>query len=432
MIKITQKSDCCGCGACAQRCPKGCIKMNEDVQGFRYPTVNIEQCVDCHLCERVCPVINQSESRKPVTVYAAKNNNEVERAHSSSGGIFIAVAKKIIDDGGVVFGARFDERWEVCHSYAETLDGVRAFQGSKYVQSRIGDTYIQAETFLKAGRRVMFTGTPCQLAGLRLYLRKDYGEQLLKVDVVCHGTPSPLVWRDYLSSITRPKGASAGKNTDSQSKLKSDKMPVLTGISFRDKRLSWEKFGFTVQAVAHQGDLNSDSQSTKKEEQELLFEPLTDNLFMNGFLKDLYLRPSCYSCPAKSNKSESDLTLADFWGIGYTYPALHDSRGVSLVLANTLLGRNTIISLKGIEYHEVDYAAALSGNPSIERSVKAPKQRVTFWHCYPTDGISCIEPIIRQMRPTLITQIKIIVIHSIKYLLGASLSRKLKSIIKCQ
>lgn len=426
MINIVHKADCCGCGACAQRCPKGCITMVEDEQGFRYPKVDLDTCIDCHLCERVCPVLNQSEPRKPVVVYAAKNLNDDERIHSSSGGIFIALAKQVIADGGVVFGARFDDNWEVCHAYADTIEGVRAFMGSKYVQSRIGDTYRQAEEFLKAGRRVMFTGTPCQLAGLRLFLRKDYGEQLLKVDVVCHGAPSPRVWRDYLKHITRPQGAA--KNTDSQPKLNNDKIPVITGISFRDKRISWEKFGFTAQAVARQCDQNSDSQPCKSAE--LLFEPLTVNVYMKGFLKDLYLRPSCYACPSKSNKSESDLTLADFWGIGRTYPQLHDDRGVSLVLANTPQGRATLTSISGIDTHEVDYEAALAGNPSIERSVAAPKQRTTFWLRYPNDGIACIEPITATMRPSIVTRAKSLVVCSARRILGKDVYTKIKTLIK--
>lgn len=426
MINITQKADCCGCGACAQRCPKGCITMVEDEQGFRYPKVDLDTCIDCHLCERVCPVLNQSEPRKPVAVYAAKNLNKEERMHSSSGGIFIALAKQVIADGGVVFGARFDDNWEVCHAYADTIEGVRAFMGSKYVQSRIGNTYSQAEEFLKAGRRVMFTGTPCQLAGLRLYLRKDYGEQLLKVDVVCHGAPSPRVWRDYLKHITRPQVAP--KNTDSQPEQKNDETPVITSISFRDKRISWEKFGFTARAVARQSDQNTDSQPCKSSE--LLFEPLSKNVYMKGFLKDLYLRPSCYACPTKSNKSESDLTLADFWGIEHTYPQLYDEIGVSLVLANTMVGQSVLSTLVYININEVDYNVALAGNPSIERSVTSPKQRTTFWNRYHNDGITCIEPITDIMRPTLVIIAKNIAKSCIRHILGKDLYTKIKPIIK--
>lgn len=244
MIEILRKEDCVGCNACVQRCPKSCISMHEDEQGFLYPVVNADLCINCHLCEKVCPVINQAEPRKPLQTYAAKNRDSEVKRNSSSGGIFYALAEMIISEGGVVFGAKFNDDWEVVHAYAETLEGIKAFQGSKYVQSGIGETFTQAEQFLKAGRRVMFTGTPCQIAGLKHFLRKDYGSQLLTVDVVCHGVPSPLVWREYLKYITRPKGASAGKNTDFESTLKDIEIRDISRISFRDKRISWEKYGF--------------------------------------------------------------------------------------------------------------------------------------------------------------------------------------------
>lgn len=397
--------------------------MVEDDQGFRYPKVDFNTCIDCHLCEHVCPVLNESDPSKPLAVYAAKNLNNEERMHSSSGGIFITLAKQVIADGGVVFGARFDDNWEVCHSYADNIEGVRAFMGSKYVQSYIGDSYHQAEEFLNAGRRVMFTGTPCQLAGLRRYLRKDYGKQLLKVDVVCHGAPSPRVWRDYLKHTTQQH--IAVKSTVSQPGLNNDKTPILTGIFFRDKRISWERYGFSVYAITRTSEPNTDSHPSQNAE--LLFEPLANNVYMKGFLKDLYLRPSCYACPAKSNKSGSDLTLADFWGIKHSYPQLYDDRGVSLILANTPFGQSVLSTLVDVNIHEVDYNVALTCNPSIERSASAPKQRTEFWHRYPMDGIACIEPITASMRPSLVVRIiRLDVLHR----LGEIVFSKLKTIIK--
>lgn len=397
MIAIVNKEDCVGCNACVQRCPKHCISMHDDEQGFLYPKVDLDLCIHCDLCEKVCPVINQAEPRKPIVTFAAKNPDEEVRMTSSSGGVFFALAKNIIDEGGVVFGAKFDENWEVVHDYAETIEGVKAFQGSKYVQSRIGETFLQAEKFLKAGRKVMFTGTPCQIAGLQLFLRKDYGDQLLKVDVVCHGVPSPGVWRDYLKYITRPKGASAGKNTDSQSTLNKSETPVITGISFRDKRISWEKFGFTVHTVAPWGDQNSDSLSTKQpiEDQELLFETLDQNIFMQGFLKDLYLRPSCYACPTKELKSGSDITLADFWGIDSIDQDAYDNKGVSLLLVNTTLGIEALgkLTLSG---KRESFEAAVKSNTAIIRSSRHPKYYNKFWIDYKDNGVAAIMPIVKK------------------------------------
>lgn len=405
MIEILRKEDCVGCNACVQRCPKSCISMHEDEQGFMYPKVDLGLCINCHLCEKVCPVTNQAEPQKPLQTYAAKNRDAEVKRNSSSGGIFYALAETIISEGGVVFGAKFNDDWEVVHAYAETLEGIKAFQGSKYVQSRIGETFTQAEQFLKAGRRVMFTGTPCQIAGLKHFLRKDYGSQLLTVDVVCHGVPSPLVWREYLKYITRPKGASAGKNTDFESTLKDIEIRDISRISFRDKRISWEKYGFSVHTVARQGDRNSDFQSTKSqsEEQELLFEILDKNLFMQGFLKDLYLRPSCYECPAKCGKSQSDITLADFWGISAMQPQDYDSTGVSLVLANTTAGLGILQKLDGrsLQITPSSYETALRCNPSIEHPVHRTRWVDEFWSLYPQQGLPVIAPLARKAGPSL-------------------------------
>lgn len=167
MISILDKKKCCGCSACAQRCPKHCIKMIEDSEGFLYPKVDGDTCIDCGLCERVCPIQNPGEDRVPLAVYAAKNPNEVIRRQSSSGGIFTILAEQIIDEGGVVFGAAFNDKWEVEHSYVENKEQLVKFRGSKYVQSKIGESYKDAKSFLKEGRRVLFSGTPCQIAALK-------------------------------------------------------------------------------------------------------------------------------------------------------------------------------------------------------------------------------------------------------------------------
>ncbi len=391
MIDIKRKEDCVGCGACVQRCPKRCIEMHEDEQGFLYPKVNLELCIDCHLCEKVCPVINQAEPRKPLKVYAAKNTDEAVRLASSSGGIFFALAKYVIDKGGVVFGARFNDNWEVVHGYAETIDGVKAFQGSKYVQSRIGDSYQLTESFLKGGRIVMFTGTPCQLAGLRLFLRKDYGEQLLSVDVVCHGVPSPLVWREYLKYITRPKEASVGKNSVLLS-LK-DK-PVITGISFRDKRLGWEKYGFSVRMSATDGSgQNTVSQSGKHENFRIHF----DDSYFFAFNASLTLRPSCFACPNKSGKAGTDISLGDFWHINDIMPDINDDKGVSVVLANTQYGER-ILKIISVDLHDSDYSVVVKCVPSIARSVSVPEKYALFWKEYANNGIRILPGLVRYKR----------------------------------
>lgn len=197
MIKIIDKKDCCGCAACVQRCPKQCIAMRIEDEGFYYPEVDSSLCIDCGICEKVCPVINQDSACLPIQCIAARGKQETIVKNSSSAGIFYLLAEKTIRNNGVVFGARFNNVWDVVHSWADTLEGIKPFMSSKYEQSQIGDSYKQAETFLKEGREVLFSGAPCQISGLKHYLRKTYGN-LLCVDVICHGSPSPGVWREYL------------------------------------------------------------------------------------------------------------------------------------------------------------------------------------------------------------------------------------------
>ena len=193
MIRIINKRDCCGCEACIQICPKHCILGKVDSEGFMYPVVNQNECVECGLCETVCPVHNQFDEKDPLKSFAAQNNEDKDLLASSSGGVFVLLAKDIINKKGVVFGAKFDTNWTVIHSYTDTLGGVKEFMGSKYTQSRIGDCYKDVKTILESGRLVMFSGTSCQVAGLKRFLRKDY-PNLLTVDVICHGVPSPMVW----------------------------------------------------------------------------------------------------------------------------------------------------------------------------------------------------------------------------------------------
>lgn len=398
MINIADKYNCCGCTACAERCPQQCIAMIEDEEGFQYPKPDENLCIDCGLCEKVCPVINQDQPCKPIKVYATKNPDEKVRLTSSSGGIFTMIAEQTIKNDGIVFGARFDENWEVTHDYAEFLDEIVAFKGSKYVQSNISDNYQKAERFLKEGREVLFTGTPCQIAGLYHFLRKKYNN-LTTIDIVCHGVPSPLVWRDYLAHIIRTKGA-AGKKTALSSL---NDMPVLTNISFRDKSTGWKKYGFVVRAkFVFKADKKKILSSVKDIEQEyvLLHETLDKNMFMQGFLKNIYLRPSCYVCPAKAGKSKSDITIADFWGVGRYYPDFDDDKGCNLVLVNTPKGDAIYQSLTK-EDLVVEYKQAFAGNPSIEYSCAEPVQRVEFWRRYASEGIDCIMTIVTMMRPSI-------------------------------
>lgn len=375
MIDIKVKKDCCGCSACVQICPKGCISLKEDNEGFLYPEADKDICIDCGLCEKVCPFINVGVPHEPVNTFAAKNKDESVRMESSSGGIFTLLAEKVIQEGGVVFGARFNEKWEVIHDYTEIVDGLSVFRGSKYVQSRTGDTFRQTETFLKQGRKVMFTGTPCQIRGLKLFLRKNY-ENLLTVDFVCHGVPSPGIWQEYLDETFRRSGCREKLKKNS---VLSSPEPILsiTGINFRNKKSGWKNYSFVVRGMsAGQADKNS----------VLLSDIHLKNPFMRAFLSDLILRPSCYECKAKAGRSGSDITIADFWGVQNILPEFDDDRGVSLVLINK--NRDFFVDLlnDAIKY-EINISAAKQYNGGFLEKTKPHPKRANFFSTIRKDNL---------------------------------------------
>lgn len=347
MIRVLDKSQCCGCEACRNICPRQCILMKDDKEGFLYPEVNLADCIDCGLCEKVCPVLHPAKERRPVAVYAAKHCDDNIRLVSSSGGVFTFIAEKVIDEGGVVFGARFNDQWKVIHDYVETKERLSCLRGSKYVQSRIGDTYKQALHFLQSGRKVLFTGTSCQIAGLKLFLRKEY-DNLLTADVICHGVPSPKVWKKFLDEIT------------STNRLQ------VTDISFRNKQKGWRNYFLSV----------------KSDEKELSDIPVYSGIYSHLFLADLMLRPSCYSCPAKSGESCSDITLGDFWGIENILPEFDDDKGCSVAL---LYNPKSKYFIEGMNISDVVYNQAKQGNPSLEVSANCPVNRNYFFRLLNSD-----------------------------------------------
>lgn len=352
MIHITEPKKCCGCNACVQACPKHCIRMQEDCEGFLYPFVDRESCIDCGLCERVCPVINQNEPQKPVVTLAAVNSDESVRLASSSGGIFTLLAERTIDNGGVVFGAAFDENWDVKHICIDSKSELPKLRGSKYAQSIIGNCYKEAKRHLSAGKEVLFSGTPCQIAGLKRFLHKEY-KNLKTVDVVCHGAPSPMVWRMYLDEVSSMYN-----------------IAQITDIKFRDKTEGWKNFSLSIKYKDKEG-----AEKTFRE-------TLNENVFMRCFLSNLCLRPSCYACPARNGKSGSDITLADLWGAENICPESDDDKGVSLVLL-----RNKDFTLPGFEKKEIEYSKAVMYNPSIESDIALPDKRDRFFRLLHSDGI---------------------------------------------
>ena len=348
MIRICDKKLCSGCSACASICPRGCIAMVEDNEGFLYPRIDEKSCINCGLCDKICHELHPYEKEGYFDIYAAINNNEYIRLKSSSGGLFSSLAESTIYKEGVVFGARFDESWQIVIDYTEDMNGITAFVGSKYVQARISTAYRDAERFLKEGREVLFTATPCQIAGLKHFLRRDY-ENLTTVDFICHGTPSPKVWRRYLNENVLNK----------YGKLKK--------ISFRDKsQEGWDRYHFIAQYE-------------DRKENKFLSSYHGDNYYMKAFLSNLSLRPSCYQCMAKGGCSHSDLTIGDFWGINNVSSSFNDNKGVSIIIVNTAKGDMLLDSILGIKKTKVESGLALKDNICYRQSVVPHPNREHFF-----------------------------------------------------
>lgn len=345
MIEVKTKEDCCGCYACYNICPKQCITMKTDNEGFWYPNIDNNKCINCNLCEKVCPIINpvkRNDSKK--IAYAGMNKDEQIRIKSSSGGIFSILAEYIIKNSGVVYGAGFDEDFNIKHKrilYSTDLDLLR---GSKYVQSSIGDIYKQVKDDLESNKLVLFTGTPCQVEALRSYLKKEY-VNLMTMDFICHGVPSPLVWKRYLEE------------------MKKSKQENIKNIYFRNKDIGWKIFSLKIIF-----------------DEKIYSNTLNNDLFMKGFLRDVYLRPSCYNCKFKKINRIGDITVADFWGIENILPKMDDDKGISLTVIHSEKGKQLFDKLsEKMILNEVNLNEAIKYNPSMIKSVKYNEKRNSFF-----------------------------------------------------
>ena len=341
-MQVTDKELCCGCTACEHICPKKAISMKADALGFLYPEIDQGKCVDCGLCAKMCPANKKASAENGIrTAYALINNDENVRMESSSGGAFALLAEKIINDGGVVFGAKFDGEFNVVHDFTEAKEGLSEFRGSKYIQSHMNDCFSKCKEFLETGRRVLFTGTPCQCAGLRSFLNKNY-ENLTAVDFICHGVPSPALWQKYKNYRE--------KNSASR----------VVKTAFRRKSCGWKQYSlqFTFANCSE------------------YCQPLNKDEYLQMFLHDTAMRESCYKCFAKGKKRYSDITVADLWGVENISSDYFDDKGTSLVCVNSERGARLFESVKsGCRFKEIDIDEAIRFNSSMIKSVSRTRKR---------------------------------------------------------
>ncbi|MDX9787094.1 MAG: Coenzyme F420 hydrogenase/dehydrogenase, beta subunit C-terminal domain [Desulfobacterales bacterium] len=338
--------NCTGCSACVFSCPQKAIDMVEDGEGFLYPRVDPERCNSCGLCIKGCPVRADAvvTSMAIPTVYAGWTTDPDLLRQSTSGGVFSEIARPIIEEGGVVFGAAYDEKMTVRHMAVTSWGGLRALRGSKYVQSDVGYSYHAAEKYLMAGKRVLYSGTPCQIAGLQAAIGKDH-EGLLTCDLICHGVPSPKVFRMAIDSIEKHKNSK------------------VVDFFFRDKSFGWL---YPMVRIACADGMFCDENNM-------------DNHFNLGFLKNIYLRPACHQCTSKLGDSAADITLGDFWQLLKFEPSLINRGGTSAVIVNTARGRRAIQQSAGrLSLTECPFAY-VEKESNLRKSVKPSPERAAFF-----------------------------------------------------
>lgn len=333
MINIKEKADCCGCSACMNICPKKCITMEKDEEGFLYPVVDEKRCIHCGLCEKTCPIINKKRANEELQkTYAVYNKNEDIRKNSTSGGFFTSLAEKILEKQGVVFGVAFDKDFIVRHIKVEKKEELYKLRGSKYVQSIVGDTYQKVKELLEKDIYVLYSGTPCQIYGLKNFLKKDY-EKLYCVDVICKGVPSPLLWEEYK------------KNKEKKDKIKE--------IYFREKT-----YGF-----------NSTTMSLYYEKAKPYHKGHESDEMLNLFVKELSSRPSCYRCNFKGKERISDFTIGDCWQVEKMIPEMTDDKGTTLLIVHSKKAEELLKQIDCIKLQQIDFERALELNGGSKKSM---------------------------------------------------------------
>lgn len=355
MIKINIAEDCCGCSACLSICNHNAIDFKIDAEGFKYPIIKENKCTHCGLCEMVCPILyrkNKSINPTQKAYFAARHKDAITLQNSSSGGVFIAIAEYVIKQRGVVCGVEYDENGEVRHGFSETMEGIKRFMGSKYVQSEIEGIYNQIKMYLKSNRLVLFTGSPCQVEGLNLFLRRPY-TNLLTIDLVCHAVPSPLLYKQYIRLCSKRLGQK------------------IISIDMRYKKTYGWSHRFSYCFHFENGHRTVD--------------PIQVVNWGRLFFSQMINRPSCHSCRYSNLDRPGDFTIADFWDDKKSRPDLYSREGTSLLMVNTNMGISLVDKLcSSINLWEITKDEAMQ--PCLIRPTSPNLKRQEFWKFYSLNG----------------------------------------------
>lgn len=354
-LNTNDYASCYGCRACEHICPKNAIAMVQNEEGFLYPKLDESKCIRCGLCQKACPYDSAKlENKEPLCVYAAQYKNREALQKSSSGGIFSAVADYVLERNGAIAGCIFNEKFEPIHVVTKDKDTIKKMQGSKYVQSDIQYTYPQIKELLGKGTLVLFSGTPCQIEGLKKYLQKDY-ENLITMDLICHGVPSPKLLSAYLESERRNKG-------------------TVTDLKFRNKeRNGWCSRG----NISYKDKIKTIS-------------PF-NNSYYYYYLKNNVNRMSCYSCKYSSTDRVGDISIGDYWNLEDVLPNIDTKWGYSVVLVNSQKGKDLIENIKSsLILYETDLHSAVKGNGNLSEPCEMPESRKTIYKRIEKDGYDVV------------------------------------------
>jgi coenzyme F420-reducing hydrogenase beta subunit len=386
MIEVLEHNKCTGCAACYTACSHNAIIMQYDEEGFEYPVINQESCLDCGLCQNVCPVLQYDKRHVLRTAnngaqigYAARNKNFEQRMISSSGSIFPPIAEWILGNGGIVVGTAYDGKYNAVHLIIDTKEKLKEIQGSKYLQCKADNTtFKRIREELKTGRLVLYSGMACQVEGLKSYLRKDY-DNLYTIDLICMGIPSSVVWQKYLNAF-----------------FKGEK---ILHINFKEKSIGWDTFSFYVK-------------TDKREFKERGME----NLYLQSMFRSWNMRPSCFQCPFKKEERFSDFTLADCWGASKLVPEINDNKGLSSVIVHSKKGHVLWQELSDrIDYREISIEDIAAGNSNLVQNKPKSGDRHLFYDLLERNPQKAFEKLCKVNRPSLLIRMKMKFVSIVKF-----------------